>query len=73
MTAEATVYILHADNCAARLTKRPLTECRYSRALDGDVRAGLWAGLTDRPVFVAINAEGYLAPQGDATEWEEQQ
>lgn len=70
VTAEMTIYILHPDNCAAKVTGRSPTECRYSRALDDGIRAGLWARLTDRPVYVAVNAEGLLFPQGDATGWE---
>ena len=62
VSAEQTVYILHADGCAARLTHRPLTECRYSRALDNGIDTSVWQGWEDRPVVVIVDVEGRLRP-----------
>jgi tartrate dehydratase beta subunit/fumarate hydratase class I family protein len=66
ISAEQTVYILHADGCAARLTHRPLTECRYSRALDNGIDTGVWRGWEDRPVVVTVDVEGRLRPIREA-------
>lgn len=64
-SAEQTVYILHPDECAARLMHRPLTECRFSRCLDLGIDLTRWADSMDRPVYVVTNAECRLIPKGD--------
>ena len=68
ISAEQKVFILHPDNCAARVTLRPLTECMYSRALDRGIDLTRWAEHQDRPVFIATNAEAKLIPHGCAQE-----
>ncbi|GAA2178506.1 hypothetical protein GCM10009785_01330 [Brooklawnia cerclae] len=72
ISAEQTVYILHPDTCAARLMRRPLTECRYSRSLDvAGILPDRWAAWLDQPVFCEwLDAEGRLVPRGPATEQE---
>ena len=62
-SASQTVYILHADDCAARKTHRPLTECKYSRSLDLGIDPARWEGHEDQPVFLGITAEARLIPR----------
>lgn len=62
-SASQTVNILHADDCAARKTLRPLTECKYSRSLDLGIDPALWQGHEDRPVYILTNAEARLIPR----------
>lgn len=68
VSAEQTVYILHPYHCAARLTFRPLTECRYSLALDKGIDLDVWADWQDRPVVVIGDATGRLRPVREVME-----
>lgn len=61
-TEDEQVYISHPDNCATRLTMKPLTECKYSRALDYGISLDRWKDALDRPYFVIVNIEGKLSP-----------
>lgn len=49
-TVKQTVYILHSQECLD--TGVPLTQCRYSLALDRGAEPWAWEGYEDRPVFV---------------------
>lgn len=60
VTAEQTVYILHAAAC--RISGIDLRKCEYSKALDRGIELDEWEGLKDQAVTVRISDNGLLTP-----------
>lgn len=61
-------FILHPEQCPARKAGKPLTECKFSLALDRGISKRWWTPRwQDRPVFVALGVGGDLRPAGPVT------
>ena len=70
VSAEQTVYILHAQGCLDM--GDDLRDCIYSLALDNGIRTDEWVGMEDRAVVVNVvgqaGQEERLKPFCDASE-----
>ena len=59
VSAEQRVYILHPDECTARMMHRPLTECAFSRTLAYEgIDEEAWKNAMDRPVVGILTFSG---------------
>ena len=58
--SKGTIYLMHPTNCPMRLLNRPLTECRFSHALDVPFPEEHLP--YDEPVVVLVGHRGQLIP-----------